>query len=277
MKTHGVFAIVLFSSAALFAACQKEDPRMTELLAKVDKIDKRLEAMDKRGAQGAQGARPQAPRRPDPAVTYNLPVDGTDVVEGAKVAKVTIIEGFDYACPWCAMSRPVVEEVAKKYPDSVRVVSKQFVIHPDTANLPAFGTCAARNQGKGAQFEDAVWGAAWKIEDGRPKFDVAQLKMETLEKTVASLGMDVAKWKADSDSQGCKDWVNKHYKELSTIGVNGTPAFFINGKPYQGPRTAEGFAAVIDDELKKADQAVASGVKLEDYYASLMKSAQKTL
>src|SRR6187401_664581 len=159
---------------SLFAvACQKEDPKMNEVLSRLEKIDQRLEGIEKRGVGGAAAARPER-KRPDPSLTYQVPVESTDVVKGAKHAKVTIVEGFDYACPWCALSRPVVEEVMKKYPDSVRVVSKQFVIHPDTANLPALGVCAARAQGKAPEFEDAVWASAWKNEGGRPKMDASQ-------------------------------------------------------------------------------------------------------
>jgi protein-disulfide isomerase len=261
---------------SLFAvACQKEDPKMTEVLARLEKIDQRLEGIEKRGV-GAAAARPER-KRPDPTLTYNVPVDANDVVKGAKNAKVTIVEGFDYACPWCALSRPVVEEVMKKYPDSVRVVSKQFVIHPDTANLPALGVCAAKQQGKAAEFEDAVWASAWKNDGGRPKMDASQLRPDALEKLVAGLGMDAAKWKVAAESQGCKDWVSKHYRDLATVGVSSTPSFFINGRPFQGQRTVEGFSVVIDEELKKADTALASGVKLENYYAQLMAGAKKTL
>jgi protein-disulfide isomerase len=274
MKAHGVSTFALVSSLALAAACQKEDPRITELLARVDKIDQRMEALEKRPA-GAP-ARPQ-PRRPDPKLTYHVPVDDTDVVSGAKHAKVTIIEGFDYACPWCALARPVVKDVLAKYPEDVRVVSKQFVIHPDTANLPALGVCAARNQGKAAAYEDAVWANAWKQENGRPRMDVTQLKMDALEKLVAGLGLDVARWKADAEGPACKEWVTRHYKELAAVGVSGTPSFFVNGRPYTGARTVEGFSAVVDEELKKADGAIAGGVKVEDYYAQLMKTAQKSL
>jgi protein-disulfide isomerase len=266
----------VYGFVSLFAAaCQKEDPKMNEVLARLDKIDKRLESIEKRPAAGA-AARPER-KRPDPGVTYNVPVDASDVVKGARHAKVTIVEGFDYACPWCALARPVVDEVMKKYPDSVRVVSKQFVIHPDTANAPALGVCAAREQGKAVEFEDAVWARAWKTDGGRPKMDAAQLKVEALEKVVAELGMDAGKWKAAAESSRCKEWVSRHYRELAAIGVGGTPAFFINGRPYQGQRTVEGFSAVIEEELRKAESALSAGVKVEDYYANLMKTAQKTL
>jgi protein-disulfide isomerase len=262
----------------LFAmtACQKEDPRITEVLDKLDKIDKRLDGM-KGGMQAAAAAPPR--RGPDPNTVYNVPVSPEDVMKGAKVAKVTIVEGFDFACPFCAASRPAVEAVLAKHPDEVRVVSKQFVVHPQVATLPALAVCAAHKQGKGAELENEIWARAWKQEDptGRPKYDQTQLTQENIEKAAADKKLDLAKLKTDMQSPACQDMIMREQKELATVGVNGTPAFFINGKPYSGPRSPEGFNAAVEEEIKKVDAAVKGGQKLEDYYANLMKGAQKSL
>lgn len=258
-------------------ACQKEDPRIAEILETVQRSDKRLEALEKRPAAGP--ATPPPRRGPDPNTVYYIPVNDTDVMEGAKHAKVTIIEGFDYACPFCAQSRTGVQEALAKHKDDVRVVSKQFVVHPQVATLPALAVCAANKQGKGKELEHEIWARAWKQDEptSRPKFDATQLSQENLEKVATEAKLDVAKLKADMDSAACKDMIAREQKELASVGVGGTPAFFINGKPYQGPRTADGFNAAIEEEIKKADSAIKAGTKLEDYYASLMKTAQKSL
>src|SRR4029079_4251994 len=126
--------------------------------------------------------------------------------------------------------------------------------------------------------ENEIWSKAWVAADGgRPKFDATQLAQENLEKIAASKGLNVDKLKNALQSTDCKADLTRQQRELSAIGVNGTPAFYINGKPYNGPRTVEGFEAAIAEETKKVDDALKSGVKLEDYYASIMKSAQKSL
>jgi hypothetical protein len=62
------------------------------------------------------------------------------------------------------------------------------------------------------------------------------------------------------------------------VGVTGTPAIFINGKPYQGPRTPEAITTAIDDARKQADTVIGkNGVTADTYYDSIMKNAQKTL
>jgi predicted DsbA family dithiol-disulfide isomerase len=65
---------------------------------------------------------------------------------------------------------------------------------------------------------------------------------------------------------------------LSKLGVRGTPAFFINGRYLSGAQPIESFKAVIDEELKKADEAIKGGVKAEDYYrTAIMEKGKKTI
>jgi protein-disulfide isomerase len=271
MRTLTVITGILLVSAL---GCQKEDPRIGDVLDKLDKIDKRLDNIEKR--PGVAAAPPQR-RQADPNTVYNLPVLDNDVMRGAKAAKVTIVEGFDFACPFCAQSRPALEEAAAKHADDVRVVSKQFVVHPQVATLPALAVCAAQKQGKASVMENAIWAQAWAQDNGRPKFDATKLAQDAIEKIAAEQKLDVEKLKADMKAQGCQDDIARQQRELATVGVNGTPAFFINGKPYQGARTVEAFNAAIEDEIKKANDALKNGGKVEDYYATLMKSAQKSL
>jgi protein-disulfide isomerase len=187
---------------------------------------------------------------------------------------VTIVEGFDFACPYCAMSTPALVEAAAAHPGDVRVVSKQLVVHPQVATTAALGSCAAQRQGKGAEYEKAVWAAAWKVDGDKPNFNRDQLAPEALEKIAGQVGLDVGRWKTDRDSQACKDAIARDAHELATLGVTGTPAFFIHGRPYVGQRTADAFKAAIEDEIKKAD---ASGQTPAAYYDALMKSAKPAL
>src|SRR5215470_14548248 len=272
--------LIFVASVLALVACQRmresDDPRVAEILETVKRIDKRIENLEKRPAVGAAAAAAR-PRGPDANVVYNVPVQDGDVVRGAKVAKVTIVEGFDFACPYCAQSRPPLEEAAAKHPSDVRVVSKQLVVHPQVATLPALAVCAANQQGKGTDLENAIWADAWKVENGRPNFDATKLSQENIEKLAAAGKLNVDKLKEDMKSKGCQDDLARQQRELMTVGVNSTPSFFINGRPYQGQRTVDAFNAAIEEEIKRVDTALKGGAKLETYYADLMKSAQKSL
>jgi len=55
-------------------------------------------------------------------------------------------------------------------------------------------------------------------------------------------------------------------RELQQLGVSGTPGFFVNGRYLSGMMPADGFAPTIEEELKKADAAIAAGTPKREYY-----------
>ena len=61
----------------------------------------------------------------------------------------------------------------------------------------------------------------------------------------------MAKFKADLDAQKYKDQIEADTKEGQAVGVNGTPAVFINGRKINGAYPLETFKKIADDELKK--------------------------
>ena len=278
MKSVSVAALVL--SLTSLGACKRSEEetnrKLDLLISKIDGLDKKIAAGGGRGAAGAPGAAPQR-RRADPAVTYFLPVSEADAIKGPKTAKVTVVEAFEFACPYCAMLHGPMEAAAEKNKD-VRFVAKQYVIHPDTATLPALGACAATKQGKWEQYEEALWAKSWPQTNGQPSFKKEELSAENLEKIAKEIGMDVNRFKADRDGTECKAQLDKTRTELSAVGVTGTPAIYINGKPYQGQRTPDALSAAIDEARKAADAAIGkNGVTADNYYDSIMKTAQKTM
>jgi len=250
---------ILVAVVTTSTACHNDSERIAALEKRVDGIEK---------------ARPAAPPRrpgPDPTAVYYLPVHDADVVRGPKDAKVTVVEAFDFACPFCAMTAVVIEHVQKARPDLVRVVSKNYIVHPQVATDAALGACAAAKQGHGPAYEQKVWAQAWGT-GPQPHLDQAQLAPAAIQTAAVAVGLDPKQY--SEDVKVCRDTVANEEKELNAIGVGGTPSFFINGRIYQGPRTQEGFLAAIDDAAKKAD---ASGVAKSDYYDSLMKDAKRAM
>src|SRR5262249_27781048 len=57
------------------------------------------------------------------------------------------------------------------------------------------------------------------------------------------------------------------------VGANGTPTFFINGREFVGAQPYESFKNMIDEEIKKADKVLASGVKLDKLYDKMLADA----
>jgi len=198
------------------------------------------------------------PAEPDPASTYAVPINELDPVEGPRDAKVTIVEGYEFLCPYCFMVNPLVEQIRAKYPNDVRVVSKYLVIHGAPAVTAGTYACAAAKQGKFTEMKTALWNNLWKTENGRPQAHPEEVA--NLETVAGSLGLD--KDRLAKDLEGCQGWLQSSARELNTVGIHATPSFFVNGRPLK-ERSLEAFDKLVAEELAKAND---SGIAAADYY-----------
>lgn len=257
------------SALAAGVACTREDTTVSE---KLDKLDQRMARMESQlaslatGSAAARRARPQRPR-PNPQVTYAVPVNNAPTT-GNPTAPVTIVEGFEFACGWCEKSRSLVKEVLDEYGDKVRLVHKNFLVHPNVAREPALAACAAHEQGKFTSLEPLIWDKAFKAR----KFDKAHL-----ESLAEQAGLDMARFRKDMASPECARRVAADHQQLAKVGVSGTPAFYINGR-WLPRRSKADFKRLIDEELAKAQKRIADGTAPEQYYAEwIEKKGKKAL
>ena len=136
------------------------------------------------------------------------------------------------------------------------------------ATLPAYASCAAQQQGSFWPMSKLIW------EKGFGK-DLGQANMEKL---AGELKLNLSKFKADMAGEKCKTDVANDQRALSAVGVRGTPAFYINGRYLSGARPYEAFKTIVDEELKKADLALARGVRREDLYQQeVLEKGKKSL
>lgn len=225
--------------------CSSQSPQLDKLEHRLDKV---AAALDQ-----ALG-----PAEPDPASTYAVPINELDPIEGPRDAKVTIVEGYEFLCPYCFMSNPLIDQIRAKYPKDVRVVSKYLVIHGAPAASAGTYACAAAKQGKFAPMKAALWNAVWTQEHGRPQSHPEQLdKLDTI---AASVGL--AQDQLAKDLAACETWIQSGSKELGALGIHGTPAFFVNGRPLR-ERSFEAFDKLVSEELAKAAH---SSIAAADYY-----------
>jgi protein-disulfide isomerase len=154
--------------------------------------------------------------------------------------------------------------MVKNYGGKVRVVYKNFVVHPDAVMPAHLAGCAAAKQGKFLEIKKAWWEKAFKVY--AEKRDQSALSKDNIMKIAKELGLDTTKLQADMDSPACKERVTGDMAELNKFGVSGTPSFFINGKfsMFAGP---EPFKQLIEAELKEVEK---SGVPADQYYAKVV-------
>jgi protein-disulfide isomerase len=246
---------------AALAACDKPTPSAREAapgdaearLARLEKrVDKIVEILEQ--ALGAP--------RPDPSTVYSVAIDPLDPVEGPADAKVTIVEGYEFACPYCLQAYPIVEALRREYPDDVRVITKYLVVHPEA--IPSgLAVCAANQQGKYPEMKRLIWEKAWTPE-GRPIME--QLEPPAMVAFAQELGLDLARFEADMSGQACAGWLEHNEQVLRAVGQNGTPGFFVNGRSLGGLVPLPAMKQIVGEELRKADEAIAGGIPQKDLY-----------
>ena len=246
--------VATVGAALLLGACAQDNK---EVLDKLTSIENRLKTIEAKGVGAGvpgQPARPQRPA-PDASKTYAVRVDDAPT-HGNPAAEVTIVKAYEYACPYCQKVIPTLDAIEKEYGDKVRIAYLQFVVHPQIATIPAQAACAGYKQGKFEQMNNLLWSKAFATR----QFDEAN--MVTLAKEA---GLDTAKFQADLKGD-CVGWVQKQQAHLQQFGLGATPGFFINGRFLSGAQPLPAFKAVIDEELKKAEERIAQGTPRESYY-----------
>jgi protein-disulfide isomerase len=161
-----------------------------------------------------------------------------------------------------------VHQVERTYGKDVRIAFKHnpLPMHPD-APYAARAAIAAGNQGKFWEMHDKLFEAnVAGARDG--------LKPAKIEKMASDIGLDVERFKIDVKAPEATDIITSDQAQARTLAAYGTPSFFINGAKIAGAVPFETFKAVIDAQLKRANQALATGVSRKDLYEHLTKDGQ---
>jgi len=195
-----------------------------------------------------QPANPSADtQQPAKAAGPVKPVDANDHVKGPKDAKVTLIEYSDFECPYCKRHFEVINEIAKAYPNDVKLVFRHFPLsfHQNAEKEAEASECAADLGGN-----DAFWKMHDKIFTETTSNGTG-IALERLPVMAQEIGLDQAKFKSCLDSGKYAAKVAKDQQEGADAGVEGTPATFVNGTLVSGAQPLSNFKTVIDGILKK--------------------------
>jgi protein-disulfide isomerase len=140
--------------------------------------------------------------------------DASAPVAGNPQGDVTIVEFFDYRCPYCKQVEPHLEALLKEDP-KLRIVYKEFpVLGPESVYASRMAL-AAQKQGKYAPFHDAMMAAKGKITE------------ETVLSVARSAGVDVARAKTDMAGPDIQEIIKRNYALADALDIQGTPAFIV--------------------------------------------------
>jgi protein-disulfide isomerase len=216
--------------------------------------------------EGADTTGAGADQAKDDIERFKVPVTAAQPVKGPADAPVTIVAVSDFQCPFCSRVEPTITQVMQDYKGKVRVVWRNNPLPFHQNALPAAELAMeAMEQGGSDKF--------WKAHDKLFSNQQA-LARENLDSYAQELGLDMTKYKAAMENHTHKAKIEADQQLATKLDARGTPAFFINGRSLSGAQPLDKFKEIIDDELKRADKLVKSGVAKNQVYASLTKNAK---
>jgi protein-disulfide isomerase len=168
-----------------------------------------------------------------------LESDPTSPVLGNPKGDVTIVEFFDYRCPYCKASAPVIAGLLEQ-DKKLRVVLKDFPILGKESVFASRVAEVAQKHGKYAEFHKAMFALKGAVTDDA-----------TLE-VAKSIGLDPAQVKKEMESAEIDTILQHNYELARAINIGGTPAFVIGGELISGAVSADALKAQIAATRAKA-------------------------
>lgn len=176
-------------------------------------------------------------------------------VRGNKQAKLTVVVYDDFQCPYCSRMHQTLNDVLKSYGDRIKVVYKDyplFEIHPWAERAAVDSGCLAK-QSDGAYWEFADYVHAYP-QQIKGEQRALQGQLAEVDKITLDIGkkhsVDAAVLKTCVDTQATKSDLTASVKEAESVGVESTPAVFIDGMKLDGAIPEEELRVVLDKELK---------------------------
>jgi protein-disulfide isomerase len=173
---------------------------------------------------------------------YDVSMDN-DPIRGAKDAPVTIIEFSDFHCAFCGrFATETLDPLLKNYDGKVRLVYRDYPFQTPGSLVAALAGQCMNDQSKFWEFHDLTFS------------NQANLTRDQFIADAQQLGIDVPTFTTCLDSQQHLDKIKQDVADAQNLGVNGTPAFFVNGRFISGAQPYSFFQSYIDEELGKLSE-----------------------
>ncbi|WP_050405494.1 DsbA family protein [Bradyrhizobium embrapense] len=152
---------------------------------------------------------------------------------------ITIVEWFDYNCPYCRKLAPELRQVVQD-DGKVRLVLKDWPILGPVSKVAARMALAAKYQGKFEAAHEAMISVNSRITEPR----IAELL------SGASLDMDRLKKDLDANAKAIDAVLARNNEQATAFGFNGTPSFIVGKYRVPGVLSIDQFEQVIADARK---------------------------
>ncbi len=212
-----VLAFQLPAAAQSFSPDQKtaiEDLVRAYSLKNPEIIREAVEALQAKEQQSAEERRGEAMAK----LKDELAFDPTSPVLGNPSGDVTVVEFFDYRCPYCKRAAPVVDQLVKE-DGRIRRVMKEFPILGPESLFASRVALAAKVQGKYEPMHRLLIAAK------------GALDQDTVMRLAKEAGLDMPQLKRDMNSAAIDEVLKKNRDLAGQLEITGTPAFII-GKEF---------------------------------------------
>jgi protein-disulfide isomerase len=177
---------------------------------------------------------------PPPVVRLTVSTDGAPS-RGAADAPVTLVEFSDFHCPFCKSIQPTLTQLLERYPGKLRLVHRDFPVdklHPSARRAAEAARCA-QDQGKFWDYHDLLFKHAPRV------------AADDLRQFAKRADLDVATFERCLSDGARRSAVERDIEDGRRLGITGTPAFFVNGRPLVGGQPLEAFVRLIEEELSR--------------------------
>lgn len=147
--------------------------------------------------------------------------DPANPIGGNPEGDVTLVEFFDYRCPYCKQVEPALESLLRQ-DHELRIVYKEFPVLGPASVTAAKAALAARKQDKFDAFHRAMMALKGQIDDAAV-FAVA-----------ASVGLDIPRLKRDMKDPAIGRQIDANYALADALRIDGTPGFVIGNEVVPG-------------------------------------------
>jgi protein-disulfide isomerase len=162
----------------------------------------------------------------------------TSPTRGQVDAPIEMIEFSDFQCPYCFGVNPTVAQVLSTYGDRIHFVYREYPLPNHQNARPASEAAQCANeQGKFWPYHDKLFA------------NQQRLSATDFKQYAVDLGLDPPRFNSCVDSHKYAALVEADVAAGNDAGVNGTPAFFINGRILSGAQPFDAFKKIIDEEL----------------------------
>ncbi|WP_203561229.1 DsbA family protein [Jiella pacifica] len=142
-------------------------------------------------------------------------------VVGNPQGAVTLVEFFDYNCPYCRNATPILADAAEAN-DELRIVYKEFPILGPGSEFAARAALASQRQGKYEPFHEAMMAYSGSIDES-----------STLE-IAAQVGLDIEQLKQDMQDPPIEEAIGRNLALAQALRITGTPTFIVGDEIIRG-------------------------------------------